>query len=155
MVTCKFTSHSESIHQCLVALWLLFQDSSVILEFLRFKAKCIVGNPSVVSAATPISLRVIPTPWASIVAPGRSQPFNANNSATYVFVDGFPSSGAVSLPPHSLPIQVSLYWSAKSTICLEALACFIHRVDDRHDSNIRFSRFPLMILIYHGCIAPL
>ena len=70
------------------AIRLLLPVASVILEFLRFKAERIIGNPSVVPAAKLVSLRVILAQRASIVAPGRSKPFNADSSATHVLVGG-------------------------------------------------------------------
>jgi hypothetical protein len=49
----------------------------------------------VIPVATPVPLRLIPTPWASIAAPGRFVLFEANNFATHVFLDGFrlPAAG--------------------------------------------------------------
>ena len=69
------------------AIRLLLPTASVIHEFLHFKAKCIIGIPSVVSVSRPISHRVIPTQWASIAAPRRVVLFKANSSAICVAVD--------------------------------------------------------------------
>ena len=66
------------------AIRLLLPATSVILEFLRFKAKRIIGNPYVVPAAKLAFLRVILAQQASIVAPERSVPFDANSSAIHV-----------------------------------------------------------------------
>ncbi len=59
--------------------------------------------PSVVPVSKPTPLRVIPTPWASITAPGRTVPFEANSSATHVFLDGFRLAPAITDRKQPLP----------------------------------------------------
>ena len=76
-------------HEQRVAIQLLLLATSVIPEFLQFKAKHIGGITSVVLVATPVSHRFIPARQASIIVPGRSILFEADSSATHAFVDGF------------------------------------------------------------------
>ena len=71
------------------AVRLLLPGSSVIHEFLRFKAGRIIGIPSVMLIAKSAPLRVVLPLGASITTLGRPVPFDANSSATCVFVGGF------------------------------------------------------------------
>lgn len=65
-------------------------------DFSPSKHCALGGVPFVIPAAGPASVRVIPTPWASIAAPGSSVHFPASPSATCVSVDGF----RLLPPPH-------------------------------------------------------
>ena len=59
------------------------------VDFSTVKAECIIGFTAVIPVATPIPLRLIPAPQASIAAPGSSVQLSANISAIHVFLDGF------------------------------------------------------------------
>ena len=71
------------------AVRLLLPGSSVIHEFLRFKAGRIIGIPSVMLIAKSAPLRVVLLLGASIATPGRAKPYDANISALHAFVGGF------------------------------------------------------------------
>ncbi len=58
-------------------------------DFSPSKHRALGGVPFVIPAAGPASVRVIPTPWASIAAPGRPVRFHADTFATAFVVDGF------------------------------------------------------------------
>ena len=125
--------------------------SSVIPGFLRFKARRIGWHPSAMSAAKPTFLmRVLPCRRltfgrSSIVAPGRAVPFDAGSSATQVSCWRFPPSFPSSLSGSRSPRQVSLPVHAEFSLCLEALACFVHRVGHTHGSDMELSRCTLWI----------
>ena len=115
--------------------------TSVILGFLRFKAERVVWLPSVISVSTPIPHRVILAQRASIAAPGRFEPFDANSLATHVIFGGFRLSLGIAAFGRFYSLQVFLQTATGSTVRLEALACFVHRVGDRSHSNIPLSKF--------------
>ena len=145
-VACKFTDRSEcwsetelskNCHSATVPA------SSVIPGFLRLKARRIAWHPCVLPAATPVLHRVLSVQRLtdvrpSVIAPGRAVPFAANDSATWVCCWRFPPPRGHHCqqadPPGGYPRRFELSVSPR----LEALACFVHRVDHRHDSDMEF-----------------
>lgn len=86
-------------------------------------------------------IKGLPLTKPSIFTSKSSVLFTANNSAIYVFVGGF----RLLIKHHYFikdeHLQVSLQRPARITIHLEALVCFIHRVDHKHGSYIDLLRF--------------
>ena len=90
LITCKFTVHSDHHSVPLrMPFGYYYRPLPLYTGFLPAQGKAYYWHPSVVPIAKSASLRVILTQWASIATPGRTVLFDANNSATHVFVGGF------------------------------------------------------------------
>ena len=84
----NFTVHSD-FSTTISAIRLLSPATSVIGGFLRRQSRVHCWLYLCHTGCTPIPLRLIPAPQASIAAPGSSVQLSANISAICVFVNGF------------------------------------------------------------------
>ncbi len=143
LITCNFTVHSDLRTQ-LAAIRLLLPATSVILGFLRFKAERIGGFPTGLPAAAPAPIGLFSHSERLLLRPEVPY-FLMRTTLRYMFVvDGFRLPWAHHCTQADLHRQVSLRGKAEPSMHLEALACFVHRVGRRHDSNIIFSMFRQM-----------
>ena len=145
VVTCKFTDHSE--YAVRFAIRLLLLDASVILKFLWFKAKHIIGIPLSYRSPKRYPLRVIPHCGVYFCA-RKIHTFWCEQFCDTCFCWRFPSSITSSLILCRSDSERYPYLRELKFMRLEVLVYFVHRVGHKYHSTIALSKCFLMLSPY-------